>query len=672
MSALRLPIAGHIASMTLALVFLTVTLTLYSPLQLWVMLLALCAVLVRMALYAGWYNRAPSSRTINLLALLSGVTLAWFSTDLGLLLSMINLLAMACSLKLMLMTRRKDFLQLFASTLFLIGCGFIFSQSLVNTVMYLALLAVLLLALTALFSPGRSLTRQARSLAVSSAQALPIAIILFLLLPHLSPLWKMPTAKSSTTGLAESVTPGDIANLSQSDELVFNATFDSPLPMRQERYWRAITLEHFDGRTWSVSPTRKQIRNQYQLLNREFEPAASGRAFTYQVIAEATGQRWLYAIDIAQVTDQGRGNEIWQGADYQLIARRPLMSKMAYDVKSYPDVQLNQTLLTLDSRLNLQLPVKGNPATQRWVSQLRQRYPGDAAFIQQLLGYFVQEGFRYTLSPDPMPLNPVDAFLFDKQAGFCTHYASAMAYSLRLAGIPARIVTGYHGGEPIQENVLSVRQYDAHAWVEAIIDDRGWVRFDPTSVVSPARVSFGLQQALEENGDTLNSPFDGLYSMPLFGSVRLFLANTDYLWSRWVLGFDADMQQNLLQKLLGELTPRKLLLFFLAVVGGLALLLASYFLPRWQPNTRPEHYQVIDRAEQLLTKHTGIKRVNQPLHAYQQTLTPHLSPASCHALKTLVQDFEHIEYAGKAFSKARLKAMKRARRDLTKALRSSS
>ncbi|WP_218309442.1 transglutaminaseTgpA domain-containing protein [Alteromonas antoniana] len=646
MTAPRLPIAGHRASLILAMLFFIVSLSLYSPLQIWVLILSGCAALVRVALYLGWYNHAPSSRTVNLLALLCGVTLAWFSLDLGLLLSMINLLVMACSLKLMLMTRKKDFLQMFASSLFLIGCGFIFSQSMSATAFYLAMQVGLLVALASLFSPGMPLLRQLRKLGVMSLQALPIAIVLFLILPQLPPLWKMPTAKSATTGLSDTVTPGDIASLSQSDELAFNATFESALPAAQDRYWRAITMEHFDGKSWSVSDTRREIRAQYKLFGQEFTPQTTGPFYDYQVIAEATGKSWLYGIDVAVAHTQASRDYIWQSSDYQLIASQPLMSKRAYRLRSFPRTPLNQTLLNMDTRLNLQLPGSGNPATREWAAELRKQYPDDRAFIRQVMNFFVEQEFRYTLNPDPMPLNPVDTFLFDRQAGFCTHYASAMAYVLRLAGIPARLVTGYHGGEELKDNVLSVRQYDAHAWIEAMLGEQGWVRFDPTSIVSPARVSFGLQQALEESGESLSeSPFSGLYSLPMMDSLRLFMANADYLWSRWVLGFDAASRENLLERILGEITLWRLTVFFLSVVAGIALILALYFLPRWQANDTTTHRKLVNRAEKVLVRHTGMARNARSLREYEKALAPHMPNEATVALHQIISGFETLEYA---------------------------
>ncbi|MEW9798246.1 transglutaminase TgpA family protein [Alteromonas sp. CYL-A6] len=645
MSPPRLPIAGHKASLCIAILFALLSLSLMTPLLLWVLLLAGCAVLVRVALFCGWYQSAPSVRTVNLLAVLCALALAWFSTGLGLLLSMINLLVMACALKLMMMSRRQDFLQLFTAMLFLIGCGFIFAQSYASLFFYFALLGLALLSLYSAFAPSVSLVAASRALGVMFAQAAPIAILLFLIMPQLSPLWKMPTARSSSTGLSDQVTPGDIASLSQSDELAFTVTFTDSTPPPAQRYWRALTLEAFDGRTWSVSDARRDLMREQQKLGKAFSPDLSGPSVSYEVIAEPTGQRWLYAIDIAEPADRRSETAIWRAFNYQILAREPLMSKRAYQLRSFPDARLDQGHLRFDKLLNAQIPQSGSPRTRELVSRLRQQWPDDRQFADALMRYFATNPFRYTLNPAPMPVEPTDTFLFEEQAGFCSHYASAMAFALRLAGIPARLVTGYHGGEAIAPSVYTIRQYDAHAWVEAWIDNQGWVRFDPTSVVAPDRLTLGLQQALEASGESLTgSAFDGLYQFASFRQFRLFMANLDYLWSKWILGFDASAQQSLFELLLGKFTPLKLSLLLLGVVLLIVLLLLFYFLPLWRRSDIPADVAHYQRAVALVTAATSVKRGTRGPAEYLADVGPQLPDSARQTFARITHAFIAARY----------------------------
>ncbi len=664
MSTLRLPIAGHNASLTIAILFALVTLSLTAPVMLWVMLLAGCAVMVRVALYVGWYNSAPSLRTINLLAVLCAIALGWFGMGLGLLLSMVNLLVMACALKLMIMTRRKDFLQLFTAMLFLIGCGFIFAQSIAALSIYMVLLGLALLALLSAYAPSLALPRQLRLLGVMFVQAAPIAILLFLIMPQLPPLWKMPTAKSTSTGLSETVTPGDIAKLSKSSELAFTVSFDDTLPAVRERYWRALTLEAFDGKTWSVSEIRRELNLQQRQQGNEFSPALQGPSLEYQVIAEPTGQRWLYGIDIAVPANSSQARAIWMSYNYQLLAEQPVVSKKAYRLLSYPKAPLLSANERFDKSLNLRVPETGNPRTTELATRLRKRYSSDMQYAQAIMQRFANPAYRYTLEPDPMQTDPVDMFLFEKQAGFCSHYAGAMAYLLRLGDIPARLVTGYHGGEEISSNVFTVRQYDAHAWVEAWLGDQGWVQFDPTSVVAPARLQYGLQRALEETGESIEgSAFDGFYQSSGFQELRRFFANLDFLWSRWVLGFDASTQRELFKKLLGDLSPLKLSILFLSVVVLIGTLLALYFLPAWRREHLPDHQRLYLSGVEAVAAYAGIARQNQPANHYFDQVADKLPDSAKDNFQRLTKAFIEASYQ-ELPSKERVIRMKHALRSL--------
>jgi hypothetical protein len=148
--------------------------------------------------------------------------------------------------------------------------------------------------------------------------------------------------------------------------------------------------------------------------------------------------------------------------------------------------------------VNLRLPER-NPRTLAFARELRARYPDDAAYITAVLRRFHDEPFVYTLGPPLYEDEPIDQFLFDARRGFCEHYASAFVVLLRAAGIPARIVTGYQGGEMNPAGgYMIVRQSDAHAWTEALLGGQ-WVRFDPTAAVAPSRVEHGFASALSAN-----------------------------------------------------------------------------------------------------------------------------------------------------------------------------
>lgn len=595
----------NLSHLLLSIAFLVISLSLFEPVMGWILILVVCAFVMRIALYLGLQKHSPSVRTLNLLALLSGLVLAYFSLQLGILLGMVNLLVMAYALKLMQLRNQRDYYQLIASQLFLISCGFTLEQSIGYSIVFALCTLLTLLSLLTYFNPSLSLTSQYKRLLIMSLQAIPIGVLLFFGMPKFNPFWQMPTAKSAETGLSESITPGDIAQLSQSTDLAFRVTFDNTVPQPRERYWRALVMEHFDGSTWKIAQQRNQYRRSNFLRNQAFRPQLTGPSYAYDVLVEPSNQRWLFALDVGVPEDAQSQSSIWRSHDYMLMSRKLLVSNYQYRVRSYPSLALNQTNQRFDQQLNLQLPESGNQQTREWANQLRESVDSDAAFAQALLAHFNQQGFRYTLKPELMPVDQLDMFLFDKQAGFCAHYASAMAFALRAAGIPARVVAGYQGGEMRENRYLSVYQYDAHAWVEAWIDDNGWQRFDPTAVVAPDRIAFGLQVAMAEEGSFLDdTPFSltKLKSIAWLNAIRLGLADLDYFWNRWVLGFNAQSQEDLFKALLGKLSVERLAMLSLGIFAAIAALLAIFYLPNWQRKELHPAVHIYNHAQQLLSK----------------------------------------------------------------------
>ncbi|MFC3095927.1 transglutaminaseTgpA domain-containing protein [Alteromonas sediminis] len=657
----NVPLAKHKAGLLLSLVLAAISLSFFSPLMVWVVLLSVCAAVVRVSLFLGWYPQPPASRTVNLLAVLSLLALGWFSLSLGLLISMINLLVTACSLKLMVMRNQRDLLQLFLCILFLCGCGYIFEQGMLFVALYSAMVIVAFTALALQYASNQSYTYQLKMLGNMSLQAFPIAAVLFIIFPQLPPLWQMPSTQSASTGISDTMRPGDIASLSQSSELAFRARFEGKVPPPQDRYWRALVLEYFDGEEWTMSARRKAAEGQRKLQDRPFRPQVIGEALQYRVFAEASRQQWLFTLDVPVPGSPITSEKVWQSTSYTFIANQNLMSAMAYDVMSYPSTLLNQTNSRTDSYLNRQVPQDGNPRTREWAALLSQQYPDPKQRLNAVLDYFKQQNFSYTLNPPLMQSDGIDRFLFDAQTGFCAHYASATAFIMRLTGIPARVVAGYQGGEQLSNKVLSVYQYDAHAWIEVWFDEKGWQRIDPTAVVAPNRINFGLEQALEDSTEFLaNEPLSlrRLQHLPFFSTLRDYLNQMDYLWSHWVLGFDQKQQQNLFKSLIGEITFERMVYLMVGAMLLISLLLAAYFVPRTLRPKKPKHLHCYQRAVGYVEKATNTQRNNEAPQHYLASVKNKMGKDAYTLFDLITRAFIRMEYAQGGLEKGNTSKMK--------------
>jgi transglutaminase-like putative cysteine protease len=389
------------------------------------------------------------------------------------------------------------------------------------------------------------------------AQSVPLMLVLFLLFPRVpGPLWGLPQdTRTGVSGLSDTMTPGSLSQLTLSDEVAFRVKFEGETPRRRDLYWRGPVMWDFDGRTWTVP------RFFYNTTARE----VTGTPISYEVILEPHNQRWLFALDVpGQVPPAA-----FIGGDFQLFANEPVKNRLRYDMKSY----LGASYGLVEGRymLNraLHLPEGQNPRTLEFARALRQKHPEDMRLIEAVLEMFRGAPFGYTLEPPLLGEHPVDEFLFSTRSGFCEHYASAFAVLMRGAGIPARIVTGYHGGDINQfGNYLIVRQAEAHAWAEVWLADRGWLRIDPTSAVSPLRVDSGISVAVQRNE-----------SLPMmvrgdFETLRRLRLSWDYVataWNDWVLAYTPERQRWLLSRMGVDHATWEKLTAILLVLSGLVV-----------------------------------------------------------------------------------------------------
>ncbi|MBM7062157.1 DUF3488 domain-containing transglutaminase family protein [Pseudomonas sp. UL073] len=568
------------------------------------------------------------------------------------------LLIAAFILKLVEMQTRRDALVLILLGFFAVVTSYLFDDGLLAALFSLLPVLALLAALIGLQQSGFA-SRPWPTLKLASGlllQALPVMLLLFVFFPRLGPLWSLPLPNDrGVTGLAESMTPGDIAELSRSAELAFRVSFDGAPPPRSELYWRALTLERFDGRRWSQNPAV------------EYLPASAwatrGPSVAYDVIMQPTAQRWLFSLDVAQ-TDLPATRLL---SDFRLQRVRPVHQVLRYRATSWPQALRDPQAPPGVLRRALQLPAQGDPRSRAWAAQLRERYPQPDALVQALLVHFNREPYRYTLRPPTLGADSVDGFLFDTRSGFCAHYAGAMVFVLRAAGIPARVVAGYQGGEwNAAGRYLQVRQFDAHAWVEYWSQGVGWRSVDPTFQVAPERIEQGLEEALANEQSFLeDSPMSLLRYRQIGWLNRLRLAwdELNYDWQRWVLGYQGEQQLQLLQGWFGRIDARDLAL---ALVGGGGLLLGGLALWLFKPwrRTRDLQQRQFQRFEALLARH-GLRRgAGEGARAFAERASLTL-PAQAEAIRAFAQAFEAQRYAGQPATAAELRGhLQRLRRAL--------
>jgi transglutaminase-like putative cysteine protease len=495
----------------------------------------------------------------------------------------VTLLALMLSLKLIECYRIRDARILVSFSLFLCATQFLFAQGILMPVYGVAVIACAMVALSQLHraeswaalgpapplrvSPWSELAFSLRLLAL----AMPIGVAFFVLFPRLAtPLWGIPeTTLDSKTGLSDSMSPGSIQNLFMDDSPAFRVTFDGAVPPPEELYWRGPVFWNLHGNTWRPSFYSQNL------------PAADMSAYgqgdyRYTIQLEPNERKWLFSLD----HPLGSPSESRLTIDFQIIRRSPVIQLMEYALESARNHLDTPQLGSELRRIALELPDGLNPKTRAQVERWREETSGDEAFYRRVLDHFSQEPFYYSLEAPLLGAHAVDEFLFDTRTGFCEHYSSAFAVMMRMAGIPARIVTGYLGGwySELGEYML-VRQSDAHAWVEIWLESSGWTRVDPTSAVSPLRVREGSLGAWSEPRHMLD--YDWIRS------VRNSIDIVQQRWNDWVIDYGADRQARLLAPLgMDRMSPATLITLLGVAIALLGVIIVPFLLRIRGPASR--------------------------------------------------------------------------------------
>ena len=510
------------------------------------------------------------------------------------------LLALMAALKLMETRTPRDHVVLIFIGWFLCLSAFLYAQDLLMLAWVLPTVWLLAAALLVVARRGQGGPALApfRTTGAMLAKALPLAVVLFLFFPRIAGnFWGAPSAEQALTGLTEEMSPGDLSDLTLNDTVAFRVRFDGQPPPPIQRYWRGPVLTEFDGYTWSRGASQSYFRPPVQHL---------GEPVDYSVTLEPSGQRMLFALDMVERWPLELAGQTW---DYQLRTRYPIHAVLQYQARSYPRYRAGTDLSQALRNRHLQLPPGRNLRTISLAREMRAAAGSDRKYAQSVLAMFRQQDFYYTLTPPRLERDSVDDFLFNTRRGFCGHFASAFTMLMRAAGIPARVVGGYQGGDwnPIG-GYLILRQSHAHAWSEVWVSDTGWTRIDPTAAVAPERVERGLEAALPDD-ELLPGRLRRNYE--LLWQAGMIWDNFNAHWNDWVVQFNRLQQERLLRAFGFDDPDWQDLALVLGVGLAAALLLLSGWLA-W--DFRPRRPDPAAASYQRFVARLARQGVERPPH----------------------------------------------------------
>lgn len=494
----------------------------------------------------------------------------------------VALLTVLLGLKLVEIKNHRDYYISCFLGYFLVVTNFFYSQNIPTAILMFVVVIIMTTSLISLNDGSKSLSNKGLvKLATQMLlQAIPLMLLLFVLFPRIpGPLWGLPQdAHSGITGIDDSMILGNISQLILSDEIAFRVKFDGDIPPFSKLYWRGPVLWQTDGTTWTP------LHND-DLMSTEINFTTSGNEYAYTTTLEPHNKSWLFALDFP--SKQPMSPLSHYSYDGQLRSLQAIKQRQQIHLKSNTQYRLNPNK---DDYIDvaLTLPEGVHPRTKQLAQSWLKQSAEPMQLVNIALRYFNQNQFYYTLRPPRLSGDTIDSFLFESRRGFCEHYAASFTVLMRAAGVPARVVTGYLGGEinPV-DDFLVIRQRDAHAWAEVWIQDQGWLRVDPTSAVSLQRIEQGMSTIMPAGFNTPLFIANSQKLIDLWQQVRNNWDALDNVWNQWILAYGPELQKEFLQKLGMAKADLQTMVLWLVIGFAVISLIISFYLFYHLPKRDP-------------------------------------------------------------------------------------
>jgi len=609
----------------------------------WLILLWLGCALFRLQILRGRFDFPSNSIKIILGFILVCAIVVTFRINIGLDAAATFIMALF-SIKILELKATRDALVLIFLGFIAVAITFLFADTIIFAIYGLFEISLLFAAMISLQQATLPMLASWRMSGILMLWTLPFVVIFFIVIPRIEPLWRVPNPASkpiTATGLSNTMSPADIAEIIKSSKKVFRVIFaDNVLPKKSLLYWRALTYEDYIDRKWQ--------QNRNNVAGGKWYPF--GDPINYSVIMEPHNRYWLFSITAPLSNDAN----VHATSDFRLYHAMPVNQVFRYQVSSYPNALLEPKLNKAKFVTNIKLPSSGNLRVREFAKKLALQHKDAKSLANAIFNHFKHNGFIYTLTPGKFGTDNIDDFFFNGKQGFCAHYAEAMTFMLRSAGIPARVVAGYQGGQWNNVgNFLQVRESDAHAWVEYWSKDEGWQQIDPTTAVVPTRVfdldDVGVELATSSNNNLLDQS----------SLLTRIVDNWDALNHKWqvhILDFEQNQQLSLLKKIFGEVSFSKILLIVFLFIFLSLVLAILWLIKPWQKRHSPL-MRIILRFEQIMAKKYNVQRENgETLGNFAQKLiTKVKNSKQKQAIYQFTNNLERILYDSKPVNFANLK-----------------
>ena len=460
----------------------------------------------------------------------------------------VTMVVVLMALKTLELRAKRDAFVVFFLGFFIVLTHFLYSQSLFVAGAMLVSVWGLLTALVLVHMPvGQPSLRLAGVLSLRTALfGAPIMALMFLLFPRIGPLWGVPTDGLARTGLSSTLRMGVISEMAQDDTVAMRIRFEGAVPPPSAMYFRGPVLTLFDGAEW-----RPSAYESLRALRAPSNLQVRGDPVRYEMTLEPLRMTSLPLLEATRAAPAIDGYQPMMLPDLQWVVDRQVVERLRFKAQAYPQFSHGPGSGAPSLRESLELPEGYNPRTLAWAQDLLRNPTYTNASAQTLAAAVMEHirtgGFSSTGAPGDYGANAVDEFWLDRREGFCEHFASAFVVIMRAMNVPARIVTGYQGTDPLPlDDYYIVRQSSAHAWAEYWAPGTGWIRADPTAAVSPDRISRGRRLATPPS---FVEGALGNVSPELIADLRKSWELVNNRWNQWVLNYSRGQQIDVLKRM---------------------------------------------------------------------------------------------------------------------------
>ena len=365
----------------------------------------------------------------------------------------------------------------------------------------------------------------------------PFIIIFYLIFPRAEVNLRLFDNSASSLGIPDTISLGSFSQFSNSDEEIF--TLINKGYKQDDLYFRVKIFDYMeDNQSWRPSSSYflfSKFKDNFKISDK------SDLNNSYQIILEPYKKKWIPSLKNSQLANENI--KISKDLFNQTFISRDLIDRKK-------QIKFNNIKTTFDLDEDIKsyytlLPKTVSNKLKLWVKENNNSTKED--FINKIYAKFSDGSYFYNLSPKQTSINNYENFFFNDREGYCEYYAGTFVLLSRLGGIPSRIVTGYHGGE-LNEigNFYSFKQKDTHAWAEVWLDDKGWVRVDPTRAIPKENIINSLNNVFST--DDFSSK--GFFSSRFIKTLSFYFNYADFVWTQHLLSYDDNQRKNFVEKIL--------------------------------------------------------------------------------------------------------------------------